>query len=146
MKLFSSSLLALAACACASSEKILDRVIEKYGDSRHGWHQSHGAMKESPVKADERSLQNGSLLFQANCAPCHGEKGQGDGPFAKRLNTRPSDLNQMRGDGSDYHIFLQISLGDGDMPDRAQLSDRDKWDIVNFIQTTIKKTSPDGSL
>lgn len=148
MKLPSSVLFAFALSlgACAGPEKILDTVIAKYGDSRHGWHKSSGAMKENPVKADERSLQNGSKLFEANCAPCHGGKGRGNGPIAKNSKTSPADLTQMRGDSSDYHIFLQIALGDGEMPDRAELSDRDKWDIVNFIQTTIKKSRPDSSL
>jgi mono/diheme cytochrome c family protein len=35
------------------------------------------------------SLERGRALYKINCAPCHGEKGQGDGPAAAGFNPKP---------------------------------------------------------
>src|SRR5262245_5053988 len=37
----------------------------------------------NPVAKDERSLNNGRMQYQINCAPCHGPVGMGDGPVTK---------------------------------------------------------------
>ncbi len=34
------------------------------------------------------------MLFQRNCASCHGIEGRGDGPAAAALDPRPSDLTR----------------------------------------------------
>jgi mono/diheme cytochrome c family protein len=35
------------------------------------------------------SLEHGRDLYKANCAPCHGEQGHGDGPAAAGFNPKP---------------------------------------------------------
>jgi mono/diheme cytochrome c family protein len=35
------------------------------------------------------SLERGRDLYKVNCAPCHGEKGHGDGPAAAGFNPKP---------------------------------------------------------
>jgi cytochrome c oxidase cbb3-type subunit 2 len=37
------------------------------------------------------SAHEAGRLFQANCTPCHGSDGGGDGPVAERLQSRPAD-------------------------------------------------------
>ena len=39
--------------------------------------------------------QDGALFFAANCASCHGESGNGDGPEANSLALPPTDLTQL---------------------------------------------------
>lgn len=132
--------------SCMSTQSGLDVLIEKYGDSRHGWRHESGYMKENPVAADERSLVNGQKLYKANCSPCHGNKGRGDGILVPRLVTKPRDLTRFEGDRTDFHIYLQISLGDGVMPGRSELSEKDRWDIVNYVQMMIVKLDIDKPL
>jgi mono/diheme cytochrome c family protein len=46
-------------------------------------------------------LARGAVLYRIHCASCHGSKGQGDGPVASALRTKPADLTSLarRADG-----------------------------------------------
>lgn len=37
----------------------------------------------------------GRNLYSANCVPCHGSQGKGDGPNAAQLSTQPADLTKI---------------------------------------------------
>jgi mono/diheme cytochrome c family protein len=58
------------------------------------------AVAQSPrkEKAKETPLINsiqGPALFKAYCASCHGADAKGDGPMAKSLKVKPSDLTRI---------------------------------------------------
>jgi len=40
----------------------------------------------------ETGIEQGKVLYVALCASCHGTRGEGDGPVAAALSTRPSNL------------------------------------------------------
>ncbi len=92
----------------------------------------------NPVPADEVSVQRGRVLFEINCAQCHGPGGQGNGPIAALITNKPANLTlpatQSKSDGT---LFLTISNGvAGRMPAlNENLTVRDRWDLVNFIRT-----------
>jgi mono/diheme cytochrome c family protein len=39
--------------------------------------------------------EQGSEMYRGYCGPCHGAKGQGDGPAASALKTKPTDLTRL---------------------------------------------------
>ena len=94
----------------------------------------------NPVPADAVPLQRGAILFSLHCAVCHGEGGQGDGSvveFWQEDARRPANLAEERiaayPDGTIYRI---ISQGIGVMPPlRENLTERQRWDVVNFVRT-----------
>jgi mono/diheme cytochrome c family protein len=94
---------------------------------------------ENPVEADADSLDRGELLFNVNCAQCHGTAGEGNGVIANFLeNKKPADLtSDLIQDKSDGTIFLTISNGvPGSMPAlNENLTVRERWDVVNYIRT-----------
>jgi mono/diheme cytochrome c family protein len=49
----------------------------------------------SSVYAADYSSMSGDELYQKFCASCHGASAQGDGPIAKSLRKKPSDLTQI---------------------------------------------------
>lgn len=97
-------------------------------------------MAANPVPADEVSLQRGEILFSLHCAVCHGQAGQGDGSvvlFWRQDARRPADLSEARiaqyPGGSLYRIITQ---GIGVMPPlRENLTERQRWDVINFVRT-----------
>ena len=94
---------------------------------------------QNPIETDNISLERGGMLFNLNCAQCHGESGQGNGNIAPFLSEKkPADLTtdavQIKSDGA---LFLVISNGIPQaMPAlNENLTVRDRWDVVNFIRT-----------
>lgn len=99
-----------------------------------------GAQAENPVPADEVSLSRGSQLYNINCALCHGETGQGDGPITGYWMAdmrKPANLTEARmADMSDGSIYVTITQGYGTMPPlRENLNVRERWDVVNYVKT-----------
>ena len=93
----------------------------------------------NPIEADNISLERGGMLFNVNCAICHGEGGQGNGNIAPFLSEKkPADLTtdavQIKSDGA---LFLVISNGIPEvMPAlNENLTVRDRWDVVHYIRT-----------
>ena len=86
----------------------------------------------------------GAELYAANCATCHGPRGDGDGPAAAALNPRPAKHS----DGavmnvlSDAFLFQVIQQGGPSVgksvmmaPWGGTLSDAQIRDIVAFVRT-----------
>lgn len=97
-------------------------------------------LKDNPVPADAVSLQRGEVLFSLHCAVCHGPGGQGDGPvteFWREDARRPPDLTTERTSQlPDRAIYTFITQGIGTMPPlRENLSERQRWDVVNYLRT-----------
>jgi mono/diheme cytochrome c family protein len=101
----------------------------------------------NPTAPDERSLNNGRINFQINCAVCHGPLGQGNGPATRYgmagINLT-SDVTKNRTDG---YIFGMIRNGRGLMPTYNRIEEPDRWDIVNYVRALQGKlgTAPDTS-
>jgi putative copper export protein/methionine-rich copper-binding protein CopC/mono/diheme cytochrome c family protein len=94
----------------------------------------------NPLPADQVSIATGHVLYQANCLPCHGVQGKGDGPAGLALIPHPADLTVHTAPGlhSDGQLFLWITNGypGSAMPAFGQsLSDKQRWQLVNYIRT-----------
>jgi mono/diheme cytochrome c family protein len=96
----------------------------------------------NPVVASESVIQRGQVLYERYCVPCHGVKGDGDGPVALR-GFRPwwplsSPQTQLRSDG---YIFAHIWLGGPLMPPyRYGLSVTDTWSLVHYVRSLTHAT------
>lgn len=97
------------------------------------------AAVENPVPATEESVTTGAALYAQNCAVCHGETGEGDGPAAAGLEKEPANLHaghvQANSDGA---LFWIISHGKPETPmppwDNV-LTEEERWHVVNFLRT-----------
>ncbi|MBF0240001.1 MAG: cytochrome c [SAR324 cluster bacterium] len=97
---------------------------------------------------DVESVQRGKDLYQNNCQFCHGEKGQGDGPKAEKLDKKPANLTERGVHITQYgmravvdfphyspdSVKLRVKYGNDTMPGyKEKLTDQDLQDITNYI-------------
>lgn len=113
-----------------------------------GTHTHAAAAKiRNPVTPDAVSIAAGEKLYAIHCATCHGPKGAGDGVQASRFTPRPSNLIDApwKHGPSDGEIFTVIRNG---VPKTAmsafskKLTERQTWDVVNFMRSAGPKTEP----
>ena len=102
-------------------------------------HADAAALK-NPVAPTAESVSAGAALFAKQCASCHGTGGKGDGAMAAKLKSKPSDLTDAdwKHGPSDGEIFTLIRDGAraaGMKAYRGALTDRQMWDLVNYIRS-----------
>ena len=93
---------------------------------------------ENPYIDDASLVKPGKMLYSKHCKSCHGNKGLGDGPKAKQLETFPGNFSS--GDfqaASDGSLFYKSIIGRGDMPnyEKKITDDEDRWAIINYLRT-----------
>ena len=91
----------------------------------------------SPAKAPD--LARAKVLFEANCAACHGATGRGDGPLGAKLDPPPiaftdRDRARSRSVLALYQVVSQGVAGTS-MPSFATLSEEDRWALAFFAGT-----------
>ena len=100
---------------------------------------------KNPEASDAASIKNGKALYHTYCAPCHGDKGKGDGPASASLNPKPTDhTSKMVQDESDGTLYYKISEGHAHTampPFKAVLHADQRWAIVNYMRTLGKKSN-----
>jgi len=94
----------------------------------------------NPVAPSAQVLTDAKTLYTANCAPCHGEKGRGDGPAAAGLTPKPADHSsvaiQSESDGS---LFWKLSEGRNPMPAyKSAFSEQQRWALILYIRSLAK--------
>jgi mono/diheme cytochrome c family protein len=95
--------------------------------------------KKNPFPAEASSLERGKHSYQIDCIRCHGKEGKGDGLKAGKVHKDISDLGsdaiQKQTDGE---LFWKISEARRPMP-LTDITNDQRWDIVNYIRTFKKK-------
>lgn len=98
---------------------------------------------QDPLAYTAENLAEGKRLYDINCTPCHGEKGEGngqlielpgggDGPFTARPQPYKTLLPPMK-DGS---IFYSVSYGKNVMGGYGfQLSVNERWQVIHYIKS-----------
>jgi high-affinity iron transporter len=94
-----------------------------------------------PFPTEPPTLARGAAVFQAQCVPCHGPTGRGDGPKARQLVGPPpaslADPNTM-GDVSPVDVYRKLTIGVAGtaMPQfEDALSAADRWAVATYVAT-----------
>ena len=97
----------------------------------------NGRPASEPVPPTDDSLQRGQVLFNINCALCHGESGIGDGPLSEHFMPQPFDLTSEHVHNlPDDAFFVVVTQGLGPMPSLAEnLSPAERWDVINYVRS-----------
>ncbi len=99
------------------------------------------ARKTNPAPGGDQAVAEGKTMFTQNCLPCHGSKGDGDGPAAAFLTKHPGILSDskmwLQTDGA---LFWKITHGNSPMPPfGGQLTGAQRWQLVEYIRTLAPK-------
>jgi mono/diheme cytochrome c family protein len=89
------------------------------------------AAQNAPVNTTRAST--GQLVYEQNCAVCHGEKGFGDGPGGAALPVQPFDLTTHVLLHDEQYLYATILNGRGYMPSfGSRLSQDQILDVIAY--------------
>ena len=87
-------------------------------------------------------LAEGKQLFTRNCASCHGELGQGDGPAARGMNPAPPAIGTatVMNDVSPATMFRITTVGvtGTPMPGWTSLTSDQRWNVIAYLQSLTR--------
>ena len=92
------------------------------------------------VIPDADILAKGKILFESNCAGCHGNEGNGDGIAGLTLNPKPRNFHSTDGwkNGpkiSGIYKTLQEGIPNSNMASYNTLLPQDRFDIIHYVRT-----------
>jgi len=96
----------------------------------------------NPFEGDAAAVSAGQELYVSNCAGCHGESAQGDGPAGQALDPRPANLVNTAKETEDQYIYWVIHEGGaaaGLSPSMISyagvLTEDQIWQITTYIES-----------
>jgi mono/diheme cytochrome c family protein len=97
--------------------------------------------QSAPPKKTPELLAQGKKLYEQNCMPCHGPKGDGKGPAGALLKPPPRDFNRplsqwtySKGDLKKVFDVISKGIPNTSMVKWDQLSEQDRWALVYFVE------------
>lgn len=95
-----------------------------------------------PLENTDENLAEGKRLFEINCTPCHGQKGEGNGQLVELPNgsdgpftSRPQPYKVLLPPLKDGSIFYTVSYGKNMMGGYGfQLSVKERWQVIHYIK------------
>jgi len=96
------------------------------------------AIPAAPPPTPEAIARGAKIYVKGECAECHGKEGRGDGPSAKDLSIKPSDLTRRPlksgPTARDLVRTLLTGLDGTPMPSYYQvLEDDELWDLASWL-------------
>jgi mono/diheme cytochrome c family protein len=93
----------------------------------------------NPFKPTLQNLAHGKELYDNNCAPCHGDNGDGNGPVAHLLRAHGFEpknlLTGVTKNLPDGYIYGYIRDGGIHMPSYGDAMNSDeRWDVVMYVR------------
>jgi mono/diheme cytochrome c family protein len=95
---------------------------------------------QSVLTASPELLKTGKVIFEQNCAACHGTGGHGDGPASAGISPQPRDLTAPK-DWKNGHQLVGIyktlseGIGESSMSSYTHLRPQDRMAVAHYVQS-----------
>lgn len=99
---------------------------------------------KNPIKATPKALADAEPLFRLNCAGCHGENGDGNGPASVVLPRKAANFTDVKtmSTMTDGELFWKMSTGRAPMPAWKELLPvKQRWELVNYLRTFARASA-----
>lgn len=94
---------------------------------------------KNPVPLNDKTMEQGKVLYERYCQHCHGATGAGDGKVAEIYKGIPNYASDAYKNLNEGHIFHVITHGKGRMwPHASQVTPEERWEIVHYVQKLQK--------
>ena len=95
----------------------------------------------NPLEPTSENLAHGKVLFETNCAPCHGMTGKGDGSVVHLLQHKPANLlTGVSKNLPDGYVYGYIRNGGIWMPSyNDAMSSTERWQVVIYVRALERK-------
>ncbi|MBE0409739.1 MAG: cytochrome c [Anaerolineales bacterium] len=97
---------------------------------------------QNPLENTLQAVEQGEIIYQVNCASCHGVSGKGDGVVSNSLEPRPTNLAVNQERLSDGYLYWRIYAGGAFEPFRSVMpgwrgliSEEDIWRVITYIRS-----------
>ncbi len=91
------------------------------------------------LSVSDQLVAQGEILYLENCASCHGQAGEGDGPDGATLSSQPTRLTDqsLMAQNSSDNLYQAITSGiTPDMPAYTDtLDENERWALVGYLRS-----------
>lgn len=102
-----------------------------------------GRELKNPLRATQKTLERGKVMFETYCLVCHGPAGEGDGTIVPKFPRPPTLQSEKVRGWSDGRIYHVVSAGQNLMPSYAsQVAPADRWAIIHYIRALQRSKKP----
>ena len=105
------------------------------------------SLAANPIPLTDESISAGREVYMENCATCHGQQGEGDGPAAANLNPQPANLTEphvaVHTDG-DLHWWITNGIQPAMPAFGEDLTEDEIWNVINYVRTLSEPASASG--
>lgn len=137
MKTLLSVLIVMTACSRVNVAEQTNYAEQS--KMRHGLVPAEVPLKKlKPISSliKDAQLQRGKELFNRDCASCHGENGEGQGPLAAQQEQRPANLRKTVSEVEHFEFYLSVSQWEGSMPGwKSPYTAEDREAIALYLKT-----------
>ncbi len=131
--------------------KALIAYIQRLGTAIGDWRNPEGEKAAGSTVAASaptftpQMVKEGKVVFEGNCAGCHGLAGNGQGPAAAALNPKPRNFIEgkfkypVNAKDTDLFKTLEIGVKGSAMPAwKDSLSEAQRWAVISYVRSFKK--------
>ena len=106
---------------------------------------------QAAEKPSAEAIQRGKVVYEQNCAVCHGPEGKGNGPAGVALQPPPRNFYEPSRkwkngtSGKSIYVTLTVGIKGGGMAGFPAIPPEDRWALAQYIRTMVPDPQSVGS-